>query len=90
MNGILGDEMGLGKTVQTIAMMAYLFDKGVAGPFLVVAPLSTVTNWSREVKFWTGDSMKAQIYHGTAAVRTELRKVLVQAAITLSCSIKFF
>lgn len=74
MNGILGDEMGLGKTVQTIAMLAYLFQKGVAGPFLVVAPLSTVTNWSREVKFWTSDQMKAQIYHGPAAERAELRK----------------
>jgi ATP-dependent DNA helicase len=74
MNGILADEMGLGKTVQTIAMMAYLFEKGVAGTFLVVAPLSTVTNWYREVHFWTKEAMKAQIYHGTAAERTELRK----------------
>lgn len=49
-NGILADEMGLGKTVQCIAMMAHLVHKGVPGPFLVCAPLSTLPNWYSEFK----------------------------------------
>lgn len=37
--------MGLGKTIQCIALIAHLMGKGVAGPYLIVAPLSTITNW---------------------------------------------
>lgn len=49
-NGILADEMGLGKTVQCIALIAYLIEMGVLGPFLVAAPLSTISNWVAEFK----------------------------------------
>ena len=37
--------MGLGKTIQTIALMAHIGEKGIWGPFLVVAPSSTLFNW---------------------------------------------
>lgn len=53
MNGILADEMGLGKTVQCIALIAHLVGKGVVGPFLVCAPLSTLPNWMSELKRFT-------------------------------------
>ena len=49
-NGILADEMGLGKTIQTIAMFCHLVEMGIPGPFLIVAPLSTVPNWMKEFK----------------------------------------
>lgn len=42
------DEMGLGKTIQTIAFLTYLWTKGTCGPFLVVAPVSTLANWVAE------------------------------------------
>jgi ATP-dependent DNA helicase len=48
LNGILADEMGLGKTIQTIAFYCFLIEMGIGGPFLVVAPLSTVPNWLLE------------------------------------------
>ena len=50
-NGILADEMGLGKTLQTISLFCHTYevDKN-AGPFLVIAPLSTLLNWKREVE----------------------------------------
>ena len=47
LNGILADEMGLGKTIQTISLITFLMEKKqVPGPFLVIVPLSTMTNWS--------------------------------------------
>ena len=52
LDGILADEMGLGKTIQTIALLAHLLERGVPGPFLVVAPLSTLSNWSHEFAKW--------------------------------------
>ena len=48
MNGILADEMGLGKTVQCVATIASLIHGGNRGPFLIVAPLSTLPNWMAE------------------------------------------
>lgn len=48
LNGILADEMGLGKTLQCISLICYLLEHKVKGPFLIVAPLSTVNNWCRE------------------------------------------
>lgn len=50
LNGILADQMGLGKTVQTIGFLAHLKGKGLDGPYLVIAPLSTLSNWVNEVK----------------------------------------
>jgi ATP-dependent DNA helicase len=50
LNGILADEMGLGKTIQCIGLLAYLKSKGVWGPFLIVAPLSTLGNWISEFR----------------------------------------
>jgi SNF2 family DNA or RNA helicase len=38
----------LGKTVQVIALVCSLVQDGAPGPFLVVAPLSTLTNWCTE------------------------------------------
>ncbi|XP_050079596.1 SWI/SNF-related matrix-associated actin-dependent regulator of chromatin subfamily A member 5-like [Anopheles maculipalpis] len=49
LNGILADEMGLGKTIQSISMIGYLINVcNLKGPFLVVAPLSTLFNWMQE------------------------------------------
>lgn len=53
LNGILADEMGLGKTIQTISLLAYLYEKkDIHGPFLIIVPLSTLTNWSSEFAKW--------------------------------------
>jgi SNF2 family DNA or RNA helicase len=48
-NSILADEMGLGKTVQSVAILEYIRRNAPCrGPFLVIAPLSTVPHWKRE------------------------------------------
>ena len=72
-NGILADEMGLGKTIQTIAMLAHLWENKSYGPFLIAAPLSTTSNWVAEFEKWT-PSMPVMLYHGDKKGRERLRK----------------
>jgi SNF2 family DNA or RNA helicase len=64
--------MGLGKTLQTAAFLWHLHkDKGFPGPFLVVAPLSTIAHWQREIEGWTG--MNTIVFHvSTLATYTSL------------------
>ncbi|OJJ49915.1 hypothetical protein ASPZODRAFT_89549 [Penicilliopsis zonata CBS 506.65] len=71
--GILADEMGLGKTVQTISLIAFFKQNGISGPFLIAAPLSTVSNWVDEFARWT-PSIKTVLYHGSKENRAEIRK----------------
>ncbi|XP_071337586.1 lymphoid-specific helicase isoform X2 [Trachinotus anak] len=72
-NGILADEMGLGKTIQCIAHIAMMIEKKVMGPFLVVAPLSTLPNWISEFKRFTPE-VSVLLYHGPQAERAKLLK----------------
>ncbi|KAF2446381.1 hypothetical protein P171DRAFT_357568 [Karstenula rhodostoma CBS 690.94] len=64
LNGILADEMGLGKTIQTISLITYLIEKKQQpGPFLVIVPLSTLTNWNNEFDKWAPSITKI-VYKG--------------------------
>ncbi|EDU48119.1 ISWI chromatin-remodeling complex ATPase ISW2 [Pyrenophora tritici-repentis] len=72
-NGILADEMGLGKTIQTIAMLAHLWENKSYGPFLIAAPLSTTSNWVAEFEKWT-PTLPVMLYHGDKKERERLRK----------------
>ena len=61
-NVILADEMGLGKTIQSTAFINHLYNfENVRGPFLVIAPLSTLEHWKRSVDEWT--SLNAVLYN---------------------------
>ncbi|RDW76688.1 putative SNF2 family helicase/ATPase PasG [Aspergillus mulundensis] len=71
--GILADEMGLGKTVQAISLIAFFKEHNVSGPFLISAPLSTVSNWVDEFARWT-PGIKTVLYHGSRDERAQLRK----------------
>jgi ATP-dependent DNA helicase len=73
LNGILADEMGLGKTLQCISFMAFLREKGVYGPFLIAAPLSTLANWESEIKRFA-PSLPCLVYHGNKTERAALRQ----------------
>lgn len=73
-NGILADEMGLGKTVQSISLMAYLAEvHDIWGPFLVIAPASTLHNWQQEITRFV-PNLKALPYWGNVKDRSVLRK----------------
>lgn len=69
LNGILADEMGLGKTIQTIALITYLMEhKRINGPFLIIVPLSTLSNWAYEFDKWAPSVAKVS-YKGSPAAR---------------------
>ena len=72
-NVILADEMGLGKTCQSISLVAYLsLALNVAGPYLVVVPLSVITNWLSEFSKWA-KQLNVVVYVGDAQSREVIR-----------------
>jgi ATP-dependent DNA helicase len=72
MSGILADEMGLGKTIQTISLIAKLREEfDYMGPHLIVAPLSTLSNWMDEFNKWV-PGIPVALYHGTPPHRREI------------------
>ena len=76
LNGILADEMGLGKTIQTISLITYLIErKQQPGPYLVIVPLSTLTNWNLEFEKWA-PSISRVVYKGPPNARkTQQEKI---------------
>uniref|UniRef100_A0A0K8SSK2 ATP-dependent helicase brm n=1 Tax=Lygus hesperus TaxID=30085 RepID=A0A0K8SSK2_LYGHE len=73
LNGILADEMGLGKTIQTIGLITYLMEKKkVNGPFLIIVPLSTLSNWVLEFEKWA-PSVFVVAYKGSPGMRRTLQ-----------------
>lgn len=71
LNGILADEMGLGKTIQTISLITYIIEKKRNnGPFLVIVPLSTLTNWNLEFEKWA-PSVSKVVYKGPPNARKQ-------------------
>ncbi|EJD04470.1 SNF2-family ATP dependent chromatin remodeling factor snf21 [Fomitiporia mediterranea MF3/22] len=73
LNGILADEMGLGKTIQTISLITFLIEtKKQRGPFLVIVPLSTMTNWTGEFAKWA-PAVKTISYKGNPLQRRQLQ-----------------
>jgi len=56
--------MGLGKTIQVISFLQYLYiQRRLNGPFLIVAPLSTLQAWKREFAKWAPE-MNVVVYVG--------------------------
>lgn len=73
LNGILADEMGLGKTIQTIALVTYLMErKRNHGPYLIIVPLSTMSNWVLEFDRWAPSVIKIA-YKGSVDMRRQLQ-----------------
>ena len=75
LNGVIADEMGLGKTLQTIVFLAHLQAHNVAGPFIIIAPLSTLSSWVDECGRWC-PQLKVMRYHGNPDERKVLREQL--------------
>lgn len=72
---LLADDMGLGKTLQILAFLMWYIEQNPDGlPTMIVAPVSLLDNWERELEnfFYTagvevlklyGDSVKAVKFH---------------------------
>uniref|UniRef100_A0A3P9PJH5 Chromodomain helicase DNA binding protein 7 n=1 Tax=Poecilia reticulata TaxID=8081 RepID=A0A3P9PJH5_POERE len=63
--------MGLGKTIQSITFLYEIYMKSIEGPFLIIAPLSTIPNWEREFRTWT--ELNVVVYHGSQASRKTIQ-----------------
>jgi len=64
----------IGKTIQVISLIALLREQEqYYGPHLVIAPLSTLSNWQDEFQKWTPD-IPFVLYHGTPDERQALFK----------------
>ena len=62
LNVVLADEMGLGKTIQSISFLDHLIKIcKIRGPFLIIAPLSTLDHWKKVAEDWT--FMNTVIFH---------------------------
>ncbi|XP_031756020.1 chromodomain-helicase-DNA-binding protein 9 isoform X4 [Xenopus tropicalis] len=71
-NCILADEMGLGKTIQSITFLQEIYLNRIPGPFLIIAPLSTIANWEREFRTWT--DLNVVVYHGSMISRQMIQQ----------------
>ncbi|XP_045762222.1 chromodomain-helicase-DNA-binding protein 7 isoform X2 [Maniola jurtina] len=71
-NCILADEMGLGKTIQSLTFVNSVWEYGIRGPFLIIAPLSTIPNWQREFEGWT--EMNVIVYHGSQQSKSMIQE----------------
>lgn len=79
--GVLADDMGLGKTIQILSM---ILDSG-AGPWLVVAPTSVVSNWKAEAaKF--APSLRVAVVDATSKRRQDSLESLAESADVLVTS----
>ncbi|RED57942.1 DEAD/DEAH box helicase [Cohnella phaseoli] len=77
---ILADEMGLGKTAQIIALLSYEKAKTTT-PSLVVAPVSLMENWRREVNRFSPE-LKLIIHQGNN--RTGFYKELINYDLVIT------
>ncbi|GAB4856000.1 Protein CHROMATIN REMODELING 5 [Ancistrocladus abbreviatus] len=88
-NVILADEMGLGKTVQSVSMLGFLQNaQQINGPFLVVVPLSTLSNWAKEFRKWL-PNMNVIVYVGTRASREVCQQYEFYSDKKMSALLKF-
>jgi ATP-dependent helicase STH1/SNF2 len=85
LNGILADEMGLGKTIQSISLITYLIERKHEDKFLVVVPLSTITNWTMEFEKWA-PAVDVIVYKGSQqqrkSMQAEVRSGAFQVILT--------
>ena len=58
--------------IQTVGFVSHLWKKAIQGPFIVIAPLSTLTNWESEFKKWA-PSVPVLLYHGSKPERQKMR-----------------
>lgn len=78
LNGILADEMGLGKTIQTLGLIAHLMERKTnPGPYLIIVPLSTISNWEMEFARWA-PAIRVVVFKGDAKSRKRIYEDIIE------------
>lgn len=68
---LLADDMGLGKTVQAAAALRLLYLRGEIRRALIVAPVSLLLQWRRELALWAPE-LEVVVVRGPADARPRL------------------
>ncbi|MBO3274105.1 type I Zorya anti-phage system protein ZorD [Pseudomonas schmalbachii] len=73
---LLADDMGLGKTIQLLTFMVWYLEQQTQGdPVLIVAPVSLLDNWERELqRFFYADALQVLKLYGSALSAVKFRK----------------
>lgn len=73
---LLADDMGLGKTIQLLTfLVCYLEQNPDDKPTLIVAPVSLLDNWERELeRFFYADSLPVLKLYGSALSAVKFKK----------------
>ena len=58
--------------MQTIGFLSHLYSKKIYGPFMILGPLSTLSNWMAEFQRFC-PTLKTVLYHGSKKDRAEIR-----------------
>lgn len=73
---LLADDMGLGKTIQLLTFLVWYLEQNPDGkPTLIVAPVSLLDNWERELeRFFFADALPVLKLYGNALSAVKFRK----------------
>jgi len=73
---LLADDMGLGKTIQLLTFVTWFLESAEASqPVLIVAPVSLLDNWERELqRFFITDNLKVLKLYGNALAELKYKK----------------
>ena len=76
----MGDEMGLGKTIQLVCFLGGLHHSGLFQPSLIVAPVTTLKHWQRELRTWHAP-FRVFVLHHTARSRSGAQALLFNTTL---------
>lgn len=78
---------GLGKTLQTIAFLAYMQTvRRVAGPSLVVVPMSVLSSWTKEFARWAPHLRVVRVHTSSPEDKLRVRREVRPRLLPDSCS----
>ena len=87
---LVADDMGLGKTLQLLTFIAWYLQQPGAKPVLVVAPVSLLENWQREMeKFFTPGFARVLTLYGEALASKKVSRTMIDPALLARGMTKF-
>lgn len=87
---LVADDMGLGKTLQLLTFIAWYLQQPNAKPVLVVAPVSLLENWQREMeKFFAPGFARVLTLYGEALASKKVARAMIDPALLARGMTKF-